>query len=351
MNSIQLLIQNKTLLFPFTVGALLYTPALHTGIVSAILDGKIPTPFSLALCLEDSINDCYVDQAKENIITIFSQLKKGAQKKHVFLPKLFIRVRSPLQIPELYERLQTTRELLTGFIIPKYSPSCSLEYNKQIQHINEFANTPVYMMPILESPDLINLSTRVGHLTALKTQLDSISDYVLNVRVGGNDFCKEFGIRRHYNETIYETLAIGRLLSDIIAVFSRDYVVSGPVWEYFSSEKTEWSDGLKRELTQDRQNGFIGKTVIHPKQIPFINESLMVEQKDYEDAVSILSWSKENPLFVSKTGSGERMNEIKTHEKWAKKIISLAHVYGIKEKGYEKNGQLSKKCSFKTGYC
>ena len=67
-----------------------------------------------------------------------------------------------------------------------------------------------------------------------KEKLDEISKYVLNIRVGGNDFCKEFGIRRGLTQNIYQVLPLTSLLSDIITVFSRDYVISAPVFEYFS---------------------------------------------------------------------------------------------------------------------
>ena len=85
--------------------------------------------------------------------------------------------------------------------------------------------------------------------------------FVLNVRVGGNDFCNEFAARRHYDQMIYDIIPISQLLGDILTVFAREYVVSGPVWEFFSSDNEEWKTGLKRELSLDKLNGFVGKTV------------------------------------------------------------------------------------------
>ena len=37
----------------------------------------------------------------------------------------------------------------------------------------------------------------------------------------------------------------GQLFGDILTVFLRDYIVSGPVWEYYSSENNEWVEGLR----------------------------------------------------------------------------------------------------------
>ena len=56
-------------------------------------------------------------------------------------------------------------------------------------------------------------------------------------------------------------------------------MVSGPVWEYYSSNNDEWAIGLKRELKYDVLNGFVGKTVIHPNQIPVVVDSLKVKNR------------------------------------------------------------------------
>ena len=56
-----------------------------------------------------------------------------------------------------------------------------------------------------------------------------------------------------------------------------------------------------------------------------------VSLKDFNDATSILNWSSDTISMVSGNTSFERMNEYKTHYNWAKKIISLSKIYGIKE--------------------
>jgi citrate lyase beta subunit len=184
-------------------------------------------------------------------------------------------------------------------------------------------------MPILETGDIIDFRTRTDVLGSIKEKIDSMNEFVLNVRVGGNDFSNEFAARRHYDETIYDILPISQLLGDLLTVFSREYVVSGPVWEYFDSAGDEWKTGLKRELKRDILNGFIGKTVIHPKQIPVVNEMLQVSKKDFEDAKSILNWDKSG-LQVGKSYGGERMNEVRTNCNWAEKIYLLSEIYGVR---------------------
>ena len=82
-------------------------------------------------------------------------------------------------------------------------------------------------------------------------------------------------------------------------------------------------------LEMDRLNGFVGKTVIHPKQIAVVNDALKVSKKDYEDAIAILEWKEKGGLSVSKSAAGERMNEVKTHGNWAMRTLFLAEVYGV----------------------
>lgn len=318
----------KDIELKYSVGALLYTPALNIKASGAVISGKFGDRYSLAICLEDTIADDCVDLAEQQLAVTLKQICEARQYTHFFLPKIFIRVRSSEQLERLFCSCSKYSDIVTGFIFPKYSLSNAEGYNAVMREINSVSRRRVYMMPILESRDIIDYSNRHHILTELKRIIDSMNEYVLNVRVGGNDFSNEFSARRHYDETIYDILPIAQLLGDILTVFSREYVVSGPVWEFFSSDNDEWRRGLQNELKLDRLNGFVGKTVIHPKQISVVNEALKVSRKDYEDAKEILNWD-ESGLQVGKSFGGERMNEVKTHINWAYKTMTLAEIYGI----------------------
>lgn len=319
-------------LIPYSVGALLYAPAVYTHIASSVMEGRFGSLYSLALCLEDSIGDNAVDAALGQITRTFRELyewQQAAPSDHI-LPKIFVRVRTPEQMLPLYERLAEAGALLTGFIFPKYFIDCSEQYIRNLMIINRTSGHIVYMMPIIEHSSFISPDSRYRYLCRLKAELDDVRSFVLNVRVGGNDLCKQFGVRRPANSTIYSILPVADILNGVLTVFSTEYVVSGPVWEYFSGESDEWKTGLIRELRRDILNGFIGKTVIHPNQIPIVNEQLRVSRNDYEDAKLVTGWSHDH-LQVGKNVSGERMNEVKTHDKWAVKILKLAEIYGINE--------------------
>lgn len=312
----------------YSVGALLYSPALNRKVADAVVNNKYGLKYSLALCLEDTIADDSIKMAEQQLEATLRKIFNSLERKQFYLPKIFIRVRSCDQMVRLYKLFRPYVGIITGFIFPKYTSSNATEYNFAVKEMNRESEKTIYMMPILESRDIVEYSTRHTVLAELKAKIDSVKEYVLNIRVGGNDFSNEFATRRHYDETIYDIFPIAQLLGDILTVFSREYVVSGPVWEFFSSDNEEWKLGLRNELRLDKLNGFVGKTVIHPKQISVVNEALKVSLKDYEDAKEILNWD-ESDLQVGKSFAGERMNEVKTHMNWAYKMITLAEIYGV----------------------
>lgn len=311
----------------YSVGALLYCPAGNAGIAGSLISQQFGNQFSLALCLEDTINDDCVTDAENQLVHTIKTLFKNKKTRHFFIPRIFIRVRESKQIPNLLDRLNDAAELVTGFIIPKFSLDNADEYIETIVSANRNSNHTIYMMPILESPDIINLHNRYDILYRLKKKLDSVEEFVLNIRVGGNDLCHRFGFRRHSDESIHRIRPVSNIFSDIITVFGMDYVVSGPVWEYYNGDN--WDTGLKNELQDDRLCGFIGKTVIHPKQIALVNEAYKVSRKDLDDAKSILNWDTSSGFFVSGSVSRERMNEFKTHSNWAARTLILAEAFGV----------------------
>lgn len=315
----------------YSVGALLYSPALNGKITTSILSGQFGNNYSIALCLEDTIADSAVGHALDQLEKTFEALHSAFCTQGAVLPKIFVRVRNPEQINVVYQKISPFIDVLSGFIFPKYSLANADRYNAEFIKALEKSPKQFYMMPILESEDIVDYASRPSVLVQLKKKIDDIKEHILNVRVGGNDFSNAFGLRRHIDETIYDILPISQLLCDILTVFSRDYVVSGPVWEYYSSDNGEWKEGLKRELKLDALNGFVGKTVIHPNQIPVVTESLKVNKQDYDDALEILSWRSDKELLVGGSAQRERMNEVNTHLRWAKRTAILANIYGIRE--------------------
>lgn len=311
----------------YSVGPLLYCPANRETIAASIISQKFGDRFSLALCLEDTISDLHVEEAEHSLAASMRQIHQAMEQTSFYLPKIFVRVRSARQIPRLLQLCGDSRTLLSGFILPKFSPENADGYIQAMITANEQARKPLYLMPIYESACMIDLRTRYDILYALKEKLSRVEDLVLNIRVGGNDLCHLFSFRRHAYESIHSIRPVANLFSDLITVYGMDYVISGPVFEYYSGK--DWKEGLEKELAQDKLCGFIGKTVIHPNQIRIVNDTYRIPQKDYADACSILNWDPALASCVSANTSGERMNEQKTHTNWARQILRMAEVFGI----------------------
>lgn len=320
---------NRKLILPYAVGGLMYSPAIRTDIADMVITKKYKYLHSLAICLEDSIPDCSVEAAEKQLAETFRKLEKATEYANIQdLPMLFVRVRSAEQLIRVYDSIKGSK-LLTGFILPKFDTSNACEYINALKQLNTASRT-VYAMPIIESAAAAYAASRISELKEIKSAADGISDIILNIRTGGNDFCNLYGLRRSINNTIYDISVIRDILSDIINIFGRDYIVSAPVWEYFSSSTDNcWEIGLRREIRMDKLNGFIGKTVIHPSQLRIVAEEMKVSVSDYNDALKILS--HDSTSAVSKSSAGNRMNEVKVHTSWAERILNLASIYGIRE--------------------
>ncbi len=311
----------------YSVGPLLYCPANRDTIAASIIRQQFGTQFSLALCLEDTISDTHVAEAEQCLAASLLQIRRAMEYTSFYVPKIFVRVRCPQQITHLLRLLGDSRILLSGFIIPKFSPENADDYIRSVIAANEQAAQQIYFMPIYESACLVDLRSRYDILYALKEKLSAAEELVLNIRVGGNDLCHLFAFRRHVNESIHSIRPVADIFSDILTVYGMDYVVSGPVWEYYSGNG--WREGLQKELADDRLCGFIGKTVIHPSQIEVVNDALRVPAKDCEDARSILDWDTSSASCVSASHAKERMNERKTHTNWARQIMLMAETFGV----------------------
>ena len=318
---------NNSLLY-YSVGALLYCPANRKNIADSIVKQRFGTKYSLALCLEDTIRDDSVAEAEHILVQTLRQLDQQSMQNDFYVPKIFVRVRNARQIGRLHKAFGESARLITGFILPKFSLENADGFIQEIIKVNEASATPVYTMPIFESPSIIDLRTRYEILYQLKQKLDSVEKNVLNIRVGGNDLCHMLGFRRHDDESIHQIRPIATIFSDIITVYGMDYVVSGPVWEYYQS--SNWQKGLYHELADDKLCGFVGKTVIYPSQIEVVNEAYKVPQKDYQDAAAVLNWDKSSHSLVAGSVSKERMNEYKTHSNWALRTLLMAEYFGIK---------------------
>lgn len=310
----------------YSVGALLYMPAFEENVIGKL--NRYKNIRSIAFCLEDTINDNCLEKAEDCLKNTLSEIKHNISLLDRKL-MIFIRVRTPEHINKLIKKFGDLMDIVTGVILPKFEERNAEKYLSSIQLYNMQSEHKLLAMPILESCDIADRINRAAKLNKLKLIIDKYSDIVLNIRVGGNDLCNLYRVRRPVNRTIYDIGVVRDILIDILNVFASDYVVSGPVWEYYGKDNSgDWAVGLKEETELDKLNGFIGKTVIHPSQISIVEQCMKVSYKDYADAHEIINYGSEETA-VKGSWDNSRMNEIKCHSRWAERVIMLANIYGI----------------------
>ncbi|NLP47443.1 MAG: HpcH/HpaI aldolase/citrate lyase family protein [Clostridiales bacterium] len=344
----------KTLL-QYCLGATLYMPATR-DFSQALMQNKLPGLTSMVMCFEDAIKEEDLLSAQENALAFLNKTTKALDSNRISLndlPLIFFRVRSPEQFRMISSNLSREHyKVIAGFVFPKFGTENGAEYFAHLLELNDSTGQTIYGMPILEGREIAFKETRLRELEGTKIIVDSYKDLVLNVRVGATDLSSCFGVRRGINYSIYDILTVRECLGDILNLFGRDndYVVSGPVWEYFLANKTmkfskidddsfhnsllkrtpiidDAADGLLREVILDKANGFIGKTIIHPTHIAYVNALQAVIKEEYEDALQIISTAG----GVIKSKKANKMNEIKPHTSWAEKVLMRAKAYGVVE--------------------
>lgn len=339
----------------YCLGATMYMPG-YKDFTDAILYHKYPGLTSMVMCFEDACKEEDVSLAETNsirMLNILSDKLEAGEFSYKYLPLLIFRVRNLEQFKHFASQLSPKHiKLIAGFNFPKFNKYNGLPYFAYLKELNKKFGEIIYGMPIIEDRNVAFKETRMEQLLGIKAILDEYKELVLNVRVGATDFSACFGARRNVEYTIYDIMTVRDILLDILNVFSRegDYVISGPVWEYFRISKSmrfkdipkanfhesllrrepfvnSEVDGLMRELIFDKANGFIGKTIIHPSHINYVNGILAVTQEEYEDAVQVLETSG----GVIKSKNSNKMNEVGPHYLWAEKLVACARAYGVIE--------------------
>ena len=342
-------------LLQYCLGAAMYMPG-YKDFLPKIIGNAMPGLTTIVLCFEDACPEERVPEAMANVHHLLASVTQATESGELDpgkVPLIFARIRNLAQFKAFAAEL-TPEEArsLCGINFPKFNAENGHEYYAYLQDLNERLGEVVYGMPIIEDPEVAYKETRMAQLTEIKKILDKYHDLVLQVRVGGTDFSSVFGVRRGVDYSLYDIMVVRECLSDIINVCGRnnDYVISGPVWEYFRAPKemmfeelpkhgledylmrrkplvNNEIDGLLREVILDKANGFVGRTVIHPTHVKFVNALMAVTKEEYDDARQILGTGG----GVVKGAGGNKMNEIRPHTNWAKKTYNRARAFGVIE--------------------
>lgn len=343
-------------LLQYCLGGTLYMPATRK-VIDKLLARDLNDLTSMVMCFEDAISEESLPQAEANVLEhlqVLAEAIRVGKVRLADLPLIFLRVRNAEHFARFTERLnKEAADVLAGFVFPKFSAENSLLFLNHLSTLNQRLGVKLYGMPILEGASIAYHETRIMELRLLKNSLEPFRDLILNIRVGATDFSSLFGVRRGMNSSIYDILVVRDCLSDILNFFNRagdGYVVSAPVWEYFLASSqdnideiieqnihhslvnrqpivNDAIDGLLREVILDKSNGFIGKTIIHPSHLKYVNAMQAVTLEEYEDALQVLGTDG----GVVKSKKANKMNEINPHRNWAYKTIQCAKAFGVIE--------------------
>ncbi len=340
------------------LGASLYSPATHPDLTARVRQQAKRGVTSMVLCLEDAIPDSDVELGEKNVVETLVELHEAASAspRAVPVPMLFVRVRSPEQVADLAERLGPALGVLTGFVLPKFGPENGLAYLDEIATASATYGRHLFAMPVMESAQITHEETRMQALSWCQSVLNSRRKHVLAVRIGATDLSAVYGLRRSRELTVYDVRVVAQVITDIVNRLGRadgtGFVITGPVWEYFSGGERVFKprlreslfeqhqaselrtqlisrdmDGLIREVELDKANGLTGKTVIHPTHVSAVHALQVVTHEEYADAVDVLGSGQRGGVAPSEYRN--KMNESKPHTAWAERTHLRARVFGV----------------------
>ncbi|GAA0457430.1 HpcH/HpaI aldolase/citrate lyase family protein [Streptomyces olivaceiscleroticus] len=348
-------------LLAVALGATLYSPATRPRLAADVIKQAARGVVSMVLCLEDSIGDDDVQAGEDNLVRQFNELAETVTREPATpLPLLFLRVRTPDQIPDLVRRLGPAVRLLSGFVLPKFTALRGVPFLEALAAAEAASGQRLFAMPVLESPELLHLESRTETLQGIARTVDAYRDRVLALRLGVTDFCSAYGLRRAPDMTAYDVRIVASVIADVVNVLGRadgtGFTVTGPVWEYFRlhermfkpqlrqspflgrAEELRTSliehamDGLLREIELDRANGLQGKTCIHPSHVAPVHALSVVSHEEFSDAADILRPERDGG-GVLRSAYTNKMNEVKPHRAWAERTLLRAEVFGVAREG------------------
>jgi len=337
------------------LGATLYMPADRADLAATVTRRAAEGICSMVLDLEDAIDEHATAAALANVVATLDTLAARDPLRAM----VFVRVRTRDCIDRIAAGLGAGAGVLRGFVIPKFEAATGEHFLTQTAAAAAALGRPLYCMPVLESPQIVYRESRLDELHAISEILARHRDSILAVRIGATDLCGMFGIRRDRDHTIYDVQVVGAVIADIVNQLARTdgtgYVVTAPVWEYFADHERLFRsllrttpfrehdaagfrdglvrrdlDGLLREISLDRANGLIGKTVIHPTHAPAVHALSVVSHEEYRDATDVLAAQSGG---VRRSEYRNKMNEARPHRIWAEQVLRRARVFGVARRG------------------
>lgn len=295
---------------PYRLGATLYMPATRQDIWQIITLQKLRDINSIVICLEDAVSDSDVPAALANLKQLLATWHPHSQSQafgRQSRPLIFVRPRNASMLMALASWQHIG--LVDGFVLPKIDMQSLADWRLACQSLP----AAQLLMPTLETRLIFNPLHNQELALALT---EGFSQSILALRIGGNDLFACLRLRRPSDMTIYQT-PVGMLIYQLIACFvPHGFYLTAPVFEYLDKPAL-----FAEELRQDVALGLVGKTVIHPDQIPMVQQAFRVNDTELGQASAILAVDAK---AVFKQDNS--MLEPATHRAWANSVILRASV-------------------------
>lgn len=280
----------------YRLGASLYVPAVNRNLLATLAGQHCLQARSVIACTEDAVAEQDLPLALRALAVALPKLPPRVQG-----PMRFIRPRNAAVLDELLSMPAIDR--VHGFVLPKADTDSLPAYEQRL------AGREFWVMPTLETAPVFDVIGQREIRECL--QRSALRRQVLALRIGGNDLLRMLSLKRSRGVTLYET-PIGLLIQQLLLCFRPfGYQLTAPVYDFVDDPET-----LVREARADVAMGLVGKTAIHPQQIPWIESALSVSDDDIRAAREVLS---PGHAVVRLDGA---MIERTVHDAWARAVLA-----------------------------
>lgn len=290
------------MLEPTRLGAALYVPATSRHLLSIASGNRLADIRTIIFCTEDSVSPEDMPLALSNLKEALQHFQSNPNRHR------FIRVRNPAILGKVLEMAGV--EHLDGFVLPKVTAANIDTYIEQIDASHHC------VMPTLETREVFSeecMRELLGLIDQSKRR-----KAILCLRIGGNDLLSLLRIRRPRGLTIYQT-PIGQVIARLATTFiPYGFVLTAPVFDYLNDPVA-----LGKEIQMDLSHGLVGKTAIHPLQVPQIESHYRVLSRDLDVAMRLL-----DPQSPSVFKMDHAMQERATNSCWAQAVVLNVSSYG-----------------------
>jgi len=288
------------------LGATLYMPAVHPAL-DAIARGERRTRLrSIVVCLEDALHRDDVARGLERLQRLLAGL--AGERPRAAGPRLFVRPRDRHMARHI--AALPGIEHIEGFVVPKITPEEVPRWWQLVQ------GTALRLMPTLESGWVFDPIALAEFAAALDEQP---AGRLVALRIGGNDLLASLRLRRTRGRTLHDGPLAWGLSQLMCQLGARGHALTAPVFDVLDD-----ADTLARECALDAAFGFVGKTAVHPDQVPVIEAGFRVQASELASAREALA-----PQADAVFQCDGHMLEPAVHAAWAQRTLARAQAYGV----------------------